>query len=417
MTVETENAGTSARPEPARRFRRHIGAHRGERPGPLLLGVAGLHGNEPAGIHALDRVLRVLAAASPRFLGDLVGVSGNLGALERGERFIDEDMNRVWQKDRVASILAAIRAEEAGAEDADAAARMVGSAELREQRELLEAIRREARGARGPVYVLDLHTTSSKSAPFTTLGDTLQNRRLALQLPVPAVLGLEEQIDGAMLQYFDRLGWAGIGIEGGAHDDPASVNAHEAAIWILLHALGMIEGASPAAADECWRHLADATRDLPRVVDVRYRHAIDETDGFRMEPGFCNFDRVRKGQRLGTDRRGPVRAPLSGLLFLPLYQRQGDDGFFVVRPLQPVWLAISRWLRRRGFDRHVGWIPGVIRHPERADMVILAPWARNRVTIGILHLLGFNVRREPGRVVMVRRVERAREGGPLDLAS
>lgn len=404
---------------------RLIGFRRGRGGGPMLLCIAALHGNEPSGVEALSRVFARLESDDPDLRGDIVGLSGNLEASARDHRFIDEDLNRVWQRDRVAAILQSLRAGDATADataapdappaPSDTPLPMIGSAELAEQRALLAAIRGSVREARGPVYVLDLHTTSSESAPFSTLGDTLQNRAFALHLPIPVVLGLEERIDGAMLQYFDRLGWCGIGVEGGAHGDPASVAAHEAAVWILLDALGIVPRSAvpdPAGMRDV---LAGAAAGLPRVVDVRYRHAITPEDAFAMDPGFRNFQPIRKRERLGRDARGAVTAPVGGLIFMPLYQKQGDDGFFIVRPVRPVWLGVSRWLRSHRLGDRATWIPGVLRHPDREDAVVLAPWAANRIVIGLLHLLGYNVRRERGRVVMVRRVETGRPGGPLDL--
>jgi succinylglutamate desuccinylase len=291
---------------------------------------------------------------------------------------------------------------------------MIGTAELAEQRDLLAAIRAEVRSARGPIYVLDLHTTSSESIPFTTLGDTLQNRALALALPIPVVLGLEEQIDGAMLQYFDRLGWRSIGVEGGAHGSEASVDAHEDAVWLILDDLGIIPADRHADIRRRRTRLGQETRGLPRVVDVRYRHEISPSDGFAMKPGYRNFAPIRALQALGTDRNGPVLAPLRGRVFLPLYQKQGDDGFFVVRRVHPAWLAVSRTLRRAGADRFATWIPGVQHHPSRSDAVILAPWARNRLVIGILHLMGFNARRERGSLLMIRRIESPNPDPTLD---
>ena len=303
----------------------------------MLLCVAGLHGNEPSGNHAVARVLSELQEKRTTVRGDLVGVTGNLAALRARVRFIDEDLNRVWPRDRVLSILDSLR------NDAGQSA-MVGSSELAEQRELLATIRRVVEHARGDVHVLDLHTTSSESAPFTTLGDTLQNRKMARAVPVPAVLGLEEQIEGAMLQYFDLLGWAGIGIEGGQHDAPGSIDAHEDVIWVLMEKLGMVS-AVDALIDERRARLASSTLGLPEVVDVRYRHPVRPEDGFVMDPGYPNFVAVSQGQRLGHDRNGPVLAPMSGLLFLPLYQKLGDDGFFIVRAVRPMWLSVSRRLR------------------------------------------------------------------------
>ena len=387
---------------------RRVGSYRGDEPGPLVLCIASLHGNEPAGTVALERVLDELCASGLPMRGDLVGLRGNLQALRARRRYIDEDLNRVWQRDRVDAVLASLQEEGAvghrAASDGDELP-MVGSAELLEQRDLLAAIRTESRRARGPIYVLDLHTTSSDSAPFATVGDTLQNRELALRLPVPLILGLEEQIDGALLQYFDRLGWRSIGIEGGRHGAVSSVEAHEEAVWILLEALGLLEaGRAPGSAERRDR-LARRAEGLPRVLDVRYRHAISEEDGFRMHSGFTNFDRIEAGDELGADRTGPVRAVRGGRVFLPLYQRQGDDGFFIVRPLAPAWLVVSRLLRVMGAGRLAIWLPGVRAHPERSDGVVVAHWARYRIILGLLHLLGFTARSDGDGGVMVRRAE------------
>jgi succinylglutamate desuccinylase len=382
---------------------RWIGAYRGAEPGPLVICIAALHGNEPAGIGALERVLGVLSANRLRMHGDLVGLLGNLRAHRAGTRFIDEDLNRVWQHDRVDAVLESMRGG-GSARDGDGAP-MVGSAELAEQRDLLAAFQSEHRRARGPIHVLDLHTTSAESAPFTTLGDTLRNRALALRLPVPVVLGLEEQIDGAMLHYFDRLGWANIGIEAGQHAVASSIDAHEEAVWILLEALGLIEEGSAPGGEARRARLARRAEGLPRVLDVRYRHVVSEEDEFRMHPGFRNFDLVEAGRELAVDRRGPVRTAFAGRVFLPLYQRQGDDGFFIVRQLAPAWLAVSRLLRVAGADRAAPWLPGVRPHPARSDAVVVARWARNRWVIGLLHLMGFTARGDSGGAVMVRRQE------------
>ena len=399
MTGSTSPLATDEAGAPGRR----VGAYRGGEPGPLLLCIASLHGNEPAGAAALERVLAELSARALPMRGDVVGLRGNLRALAAGKRFIDEDLNRVWQRDRVAAALASLRnggpAAGGRAEDGDARS---ASAEYLEQRDLLAAILEESRGARGTIYVLDLHTTSSDSAPFTTLGDTLQNRELAFKLPVPVILGLEEQIDGAMLQYFDRLGWRNIGIEGGRHGAAASVEAHEDAVWTLLEALGLLDAGSAPESAEHRRRLSRRAEGLPRVLDVRYRHPISDEDEFRMHAGFTNFDRIQAGDELGEDRSGPVRAVRGGRVFLPLYQRQGDDGFFIVRPLAPAWLLVSRWLRVTGADRLATWLPGVRAHPERSEAVVVAEWARRGAVFGLLHLLGFNAR---GDGVMVRRVE------------
>lgn len=124
-----------------------------------------------------------------------------------------------------------------------------------------------------------------------------------------------------------------MGIESGRHDDPASVDLHEAALWLSLVTAGCL----PADTDvvdlaACRRRLSRARDGLPDVFEVVYRRAIGPDDEFRMESGFANFTPVRAGDVVARDVRGPVPVPTDGRLFLPLYQEQGDDGYFVVRP-------------------------------------------------------------------------------------
>src|SRR4051812_46369612 len=74
---------------------------------PLCLITAGIHGNEPAGITALRRVLSRLTRHSSTVIplhGRFLALSGNRGALMRGLRHVDEDMNRVWSAGRIAAL-------------------------------------------------------------------------------------------------------------------------------------------------------------------------------------------------------------------------------------------------------------------------------------------------------------------------
>jgi succinylglutamate desuccinylase len=66
---------------------------------------------------------------------------------------------------------------------------------------------------------------------------------------------------------------------------------------------------------------------------VEERHGIRPEDQFRMEPGFSNIEPIEAGQLLARDRSGEIRAREKGILFMPLYQGLGDDGFFTGRAL------------------------------------------------------------------------------------
>lgn len=375
---------------------RIIGRYRGDREGPLLLCIAGMHGNEPAGVLALRRVFRELERRRPPFRGDFVALAGNLTALARGCRFVDEDLNRVWQRERVRRVRRSLM--EAGGDS-----RLLHGEEAREQRDLLASMDEATASARGSIFVLDLHTTSAESKPFVTLGDTLPSRTLAEQFPLPIILGLEEQLDGALLEFLDSHGLVGVGIEGGSHAAADSVDAHEASLWIALAAVGNLEPDQVPDLAACRRRLADETRRLPRVMEVRHRHAVEPGDEFAMRPGYENFQKIRAGEVVARDARGPIRAPEAGRIFLPLYQEWGDDGYFIVREVRPVWLKVSAALRALRLQWIAPLIPGVRRHPERDDALIVRPFAAREAVIGLLHLLGFRKRVEDGTILMIRR--------------
>ena len=79
---------------PARQ-ERLIGRHAGEQPGPTVICVGGLHGDEPAAQLALQRIFARLEGARPAFRGELVAFAGNLQALGQQSRYVVRDLNRI----------------------------------------------------------------------------------------------------------------------------------------------------------------------------------------------------------------------------------------------------------------------------------------------------------------------------------
>lgn len=383
--------GVRREPPVASRTDRVVGQLAGEEPGPTLLCTASLHGNEPAGTGALERVFRTLQERGPLLRGEFIGLVGNLEAISLGKRFVDSDLNRHWSPAKVA----ALRARRAGAfedaEDHEAAALLA---------EIDSAIGR----ARGPVHCLDLHTTSGPSPPFATAMDTLRNRRFALRFPVPHVLGLEEHIDHTLLDHLDSEGHITLGFEGGQHDDPLSVDYCEAAIWIALAETGILaEPHRVASVPGARKRLADATRHLPRVVEVKYRHGLRPGDGFEMLPGFVSFQTIAEGEPLARDSQGELRSPERGGILMPLYQRQGDDGFFVISKFSPFWLSLSAILRRLRIDALLPILPGVHRDRARSGTLRIDQRVARFYALEIFHLLGYRKKRIDGNQLVVSR--------------
>jgi hypothetical protein len=234
-------------------------------------------------------------------------------------------------------------------------------------------------------------------------GDTVRQVDFVRALPIPALLGLVEQVDGILAEYWSRRGAVAFCVEGGQHDDPAAVANLASALWVSLAHAGVVDAARPEVARA--RALLDERRaGLPGVLEVVHRHAITPDDAFVMEPGFLNIARVPKGQLLARDRRGEIRAPDDGAVVLPLYQKLGSDGFFWAREVKAAQLGAAAMLRRLPVDRVARLLPGVRADDEHPHRIVVADG--DRVPFGaLLRLLGFRrVRRRPDGSATVERV-------------
>lgn len=308
---------------------RRIGMYGGRLPGPLLIVTGAMHGNEPAGIQALERVFNLLDQEErlrPGFVfrGCLAGLAGNLGALQEGRRFMARDMNRMWDPEEVARIR---RLPTTALQDEEAEMRAL----LRETDELM------AMYPESPVVVMDLHTTTAGGGIFCIATEDPDSMALAAQLHAPVILGLLAGIRGTTMHYFrtEVLGREALSFafEAGQHTDPLSVDRAIAAVIACMRALGMV-----APEDVENRHdaiLEAYSRDLPRVCRVIGVHPIRHQDAFVLAPGFINFQPVHRGQWLGKDGDEDLVSPVDALILMPRYQRQGDDGYFLLEVLDP----------------------------------------------------------------------------------
>src|SRR5690606_18045723 len=313
-----------------------LGAHEGDRPGPTMVVVGGIHGNEPSGVIALRRVLHELVRRRSPMRGRLLGLAGNIRALGQNARYMTRALNRRGFRDLPAKLRDKPHSED--------------SSEDIEQRELVGIFDRLDETFDHPLVVMDLHSFSAEGPPFSVVADTLRNRPIAYAMRVPIIFGLEEAVEGTLLGYLADLGHIAVGFEAGQHEDPRTVENHVAAIWIAMISSGMIERKDLPEIERCEQRLAQAAAGLPRAVEIVYRHAITPEDQFRMDPGFVNFQPVRRGQRLATDREGEIVSPSAARMLMPLYQGLGEDGFFVARDLGNARLQLSAALRKFKVD-------------------------------------------------------------------
>jgi predicted deacylase len=213
-------------------------------PGPhvALLGIA--HGNEIAGAIVLDRLLQAgLAPTRGRLTFGFV----NLAAYERfdprqptASRFVDEDINRVWDP----AVL-------------DGPRRSLELDRAREIRPLIDTVD----------ALLDLHSMLWPSDPLILCGTSPKGRHLAVGAGVPGLVVADHgHASGRRLIDYSRFSdpatpCAASLVEAGQHWEGVTVDTMLACVAGLLRHLDMVDAhpALPPPPDRANRHFAEVT--------------------------------------------------------------------------------------------------------------------------------------------------------------
>lgn len=374
---------------------RMIGHMRGELPGPTMIFLGGIHGNEASGVFALHKVLHELNERNTLIKGNIFAISGNLRALEKGERYHSKDLNRMWTSvnmDLLESGRLKIDCED--------------TAELLELYKLIQGILKQESG---PFYFMDLHTTSSETIPFVLVNDSLVNRKFTKQYPVPMILGIEEYLEGPLLSYINELGYVAFGYEAGHHDDLASIENHVAFIYLTLKFTGSVNE-EDINYYHYYEQLAKTSVDSRHVFEISYGLRVREGDSFIMKPGFVNFQLVKKGQEMAVKNENTIIASYNGRIFMPRYQNVGEDGFFEIRKVSPFSLRLSAVLRKIYFENILVLLPGVRWESSKHDALIVNRKVARFFAKQFFHLLGYRSKRvNKNHLIMKNREAASRE--------
>lgn len=298
--------------------KRIIGSLNGEEHGPLVILMAGMHGNELAGVTAVENVLRKIEQSAAPFCGKILAIRANLAALEKNVRYIDEDMNRIW----FPSIIEQIRSTSEHA---------LESSERLEIKRLLHILDQLENQTSHPTILADIHTFSAEGSMFTLPNRSPDEIELLSKIYAPMVLGIGESLRGTALKYYHGRGLLSFGLEGGQHKNSLTEDNITALLMVLLQSAGCIAGNDYPEIEDCRAHLRQQTQQLPVKTELVYQHIIEEGDDFQMRPDYRNFQPIKEGEWLASDQDGKIVAQCDGYILMPLYQSQGNDGFFIIK--------------------------------------------------------------------------------------
>ena len=338
---------------------------------PTLVFFGGIHGNEKAGINALKEALKPFT--QDNILGNIYAIAGNLKALDENQRYLDEDLNRLWTNNSITAIKNKKKL----------------NSEERELLTLLQILTHILETNTPPFYFIDLHTTSSKSLPFITINDALINRRFSKQFPVPIVLGIEEYLDGALLSYINQLGYVSIGFESGQHDDIQAFRNHVAFINLALAYTGIIKEFHTDKFKAYYHQLKNAGIYNTHFFEIIDLYRISKNDQFKMCNGFDSFQTIRKGEKLAIHEQSIITSQYNAKIFMPLYQKKGSEGFFVIKSINTMFLQLSVWLRLLKADNLLSILPGIIWHNKEQGVLKVNLNVAKFFAKPFFHLLGY----------------------------
>jgi len=259
----------------------------GPAPGPHVAVTGLVHGDEPCGRVAIQRLR---AAGIVPAHGRLSLCLVNLEAEREQRRYLARDMNRLWRDDWI---------------DTDSSS--PEAARARALRPLLLTVD----------LLLDLHTTAFVARPFFVIADLPKCRALADAMAWPDAQQLMPGgcADGRHLTDYGHFAdpadpACAVTVECGRHDDGAAGEIAWRTALRFLEITGTVTAGTARALGA----------PAPAAAIERFRTAepcIARTDDFRLNVPLSGFVGVRSGQVVATDGGRPVMAPRDAIILSP----------------------------------------------------------------------------------------------------
>lgn len=350
---------------------RIIGKIIGKQEGPTIVYFAGIHGNETAGVFALKNVFSTINPEQVK--GTIYGILGNLKALENHQRYIDQDLNRIWLDVNLNAL----------------EKRSNLNTEENEQVELFRLLRGILSHSTTPYYFIDLHTTSSKTLPFITINDAIINRKFSRHFPVPIVLGIEEHLEGPLLSYINQLGYVSLGFESGQHDEFSAISNNIAFIFLSFVFSEIFKKEDVLDYQKYYKQLYMGAQKINDVFEVTYLHKIKNNDTFKMNPHFKSFQKIEKSEVLARHNGDIIKSTYSARIFMPLYQTKGNEGFFIIKKIPTFFLWLSKILRQIRVDTLLVLLPGISWKNKKEGVLCVNLKVAKFMVKPIFHLLGY----------------------------
>jgi succinylglutamate desuccinylase len=240
--------------------------------GPTVVVMGGVHGNERVGVRVIEELERNLS--DNLLKGELYLILGNPEAYKLNHRFVETDMNRLFDQENLSVI------------------RKSGSLLNLEQRRVGEVLPILEKAE----FLLDLHSTIKPSVPFIFVENTDKHLELATIFETEFIVSVKPNLNCLDLasctdNFVDSQGGVGLTYESGWHKDNSSFEQVFLKTKKYLNYLGLTTF-----------ELQDYSKNpcSPKHLLIE-KAIIPQSDSFRYEKDFKNFDKVSKGALIAKE--------------------------------------------------------------------------------------------------------------------
>lgn len=239
----------------------------GPKPGNTSIILAGVHGNEPCGVKAIEKLLPKLKIKR----GKVIFLLGNPDALDENVRFIEQNLNRMFAES-----------------NRDYTSKEKGSYEYKRAK-FIKMFLKDASA------LLDIHSTRNECIPFVFAEKNAFNIVKYFPKEVKRIVSnINELEPGGTDGYMLESGKIGICVECGQHQSKKAEKVALKSIIAFLECRGHIDGhRKKTSKKEC--------------ITMRSIY-ITKTNSFKLSKKFTDFEEIRKGQLIGMDGTKEIRS-------------------------------------------------------------------------------------------------------------
>jgi succinylglutamate desuccinylase len=259
-----------------------IAGHAGDT---CVIVIGAEHGNEPAGVKAIERLRALVDSGDWRVDCTILGLIGNPRALGKDVRFIDENLNRAFGRSTSGTY-----------EDARAS-------------EIAQWLR-DMRSAFEKIYVLDLHSVSVGETRIAIVMSAERAPLAQAVSPIPfKLIAPPDIIPGTLLGFAESLGMTGLVVECGNHSSPQGEIVAMEHIERLLQHIGALSSKTTSFFGRVAYEGPERTYELIE--------AIRPSEGFAWSRPISSELALRKGEEYAHDPHGTRVAPYDCFVIMP----------------------------------------------------------------------------------------------------